>query len=660
MTFQYTLYYYVNRKKRIILVENHSPVFNDEGEAQKIEFFDGDVHLGFYDIRFNALDKKFLSISSDGVLKIRIHTQTNIKKAWLLLEDSEFRPIELKLYAETERFNYWRAHVDLRSKEAKFSFGAQTEENINVYFGTSGVANFISPAEKWSLDVDSFKRHTIPDWFFGGVMYQIFPEKFKNSNPKLNPENVFDWGSKPTRLGFQGGDLYGVIEELDYIKNLGVNIIYLNPIFLSGSVHKYDTWDHFKVDDNFGGDEALTLLIEKAHSMNMKVVLDCSLNHVHPRHFAFQDLIQNGADSKYKDWFTVFDYPIRLKYRPHLYSQTYKVGWDGNEEEYKEYLDKTFSETKVPVEIFEDDGPICEPTYKSWWGVPDMPKVNYSSTDARKWALEVTEYWIKNFDIDGWRMDVAKEIDTSFWRDFREVAKKAKKDILLLSEIFGDTSQWLQGDMFDGTMNYSFRENMIDFFANKNMTPDEFSESLAHLYSMYSFEAISSCQNLLSSHDVKRFLNRCEKPEEVYGAIFFQATFPGIASIYYGDEIGLDGGNEPNNREPFPWNDEPNWNIQLKEITSILMNLKNSNSILKYGTFELIPSSEGVVIFRRVLQKESLICIFNRDSLVKDFKISSQAHSVEKIYGEFDIKLENKEILINKLLPNTGIIIHEK
>ena len=660
MTFQYTLYYYENRKKRIILVENHSPVFNDEGEAQKIEFFDGDVHLGFYDIRFNSLDKKFLSISSDGVLKIRIHTQTNIKKAWLLLEDSEFRSIELKLYAETKRFNYWRAHVDLRSNIAKFSFAAQTDENINIYFGTSGVANFISPAEKWSLDVNSFKRHTIPDWFFGGVMYQIFPEKFKNSNPKLNPENVLDWGTKPTRLGFQGGDLYGVIEKLDYIKNLGVNIIYLNPIFLSGSVHKYDTWDHFKVDDNFGGDEALTLLIESAHAMDMKVILDCSLNHVHPRHFAFQDLIQNGPDSKYKDWFTVFDYPIRLKYRPHLYSQTYKVGWDGNEEEYKEYLDKTFSETKVPVEIFEDDGPICEPTYKSWWGVPDMPKVNYSSTEARKWALEVTEHWIKNFDIDGWRMDVAKEIDTSFWREFREIAKKTKKDILLLSEIFGDTSQWLQGDMFDGTMNYSFRENMIDFFANKNMKPDEFSESLAHLYSMYSFEAITSCQNLLSSHDVKRFLNRCEKIEDVYGAIFFQATFPGIASIYYGDEIGLDGGDEPNNREPFPWNDDSNWNIPLQEITSSLMNLKNSNSILKYGTFELIPSSQGVVIFRRVLQKESLICIFNRDSLVEDFKISSQAHSVEKIYGEFDIKLENKEILITKLLPNTGIIIHEK
>ena len=119
----------------------------------------------------------------------------------------------------------------------------------------------------------------------------------------------------------------------------------------------------------------------------MKIVLDCSLNHVHPRHFAFQDLIQNGENSKYKDWFTVFDYPLRLVHRPHLYSNTYKVGWDGNEKEYKTYLDKTIEETKLPVDIKEDDGPIIEPTYKAWWGVPDMPKVNLVNPEARQWAL---------------------------------------------------------------------------------------------------------------------------------------------------------------------------------------------------------------------------------------------------------------------------------
>ena len=179
-------------------------------------------------------------------------------------------------------------------------------------------------------------RHTIPDWVYGGVMYQIFPERFSNGDNSISPENIVEWGSTPTRLDFQGGDLIGVLNNLDHIESLGVNILYLNPIFLSSSTHKYDAWDHFKVDPTLGGDDALRDLISECHKRNMKLILDCSLNHVHPRHFAFQDLIKNGENSEYKDWFTVFDYPVRFIHRPHLYANTYKVGWDGNQEEYKQ------------------------------------------------------------------------------------------------------------------------------------------------------------------------------------------------------------------------------------------------------------------------------------------------------------------------------------
>ena len=520
------------------MVEEHSPEFIDAGEKQKIDFFEGDVHLGHYDFRFDFDDKKHFSISKDGIGRFRVHSQKNISKLWILLEDEEFRPIELKKFAETDRFIFWGTQVEFRAPVAKFSFAASTDDNLNLYFGTSGIANFISPSEKWIYDSKLFMRHTIPDWVYGGVMYQIFPERFSNGDNSISPENIVEWGSTPTRLDFQGGDLIGVLNNLDHIESLGVNILYLNPIFLSSSTHKYDAWDHFKVDPALGGDDALRDLISECHKRNMKLILDCSLNHVHPRHFAFQDLIKNGENSEYKDWFTVFDYPVRFIHRPHLYANTYKVGWDGNQEEYKQYLNKTFDETKVPVEIKNDDGPIVEPSFKAWWGVPDMPKINFENNEARQWALDVTKYWIENFDIDGWRMDVAKELDFSFWKDFRDIAHNANKDTLLISEIFGDTSQWLQGDRFDGTMNYSFRESMTDYFATKRINNKEFSDSLAYLYSMYSFEALSSCQNLLSSHDVKRFLNRCGNDKNgMLGAIFMQATFPGIAGIYYGDEI---------------------------------------------------------------------------------------------------------------------------
>ena len=643
------------------MVEEHSPEFIDAGERQKIDFFEGDVHLGHYDFRFDFNDKKHFSISQDGTGRFRVHTEKNISKLWLLLEDEDFRPVELRKYAETDRFVFWGVQVEFRANVAKFSFAATTEDNLNLYLGTSGIANFISPSEKWIYDSSIYQRHSIPDWVYGSVMYQVFPERFANGRSEINPENTVEWGSVPTRLDFQGGDLYGVIDKLDHIESLGVNILYLNPIFLSGSTHKYDSWDHFKVDPTLGGDDGLRDLISNCHDRNIKVILDCSLNHVHPRHFAFQDIVKNGENSEYKNWFTIFDYPVRLIHRPHLYANTYKVGWDGNEEEYKRYLEKTFDETKVPVEVRDDDGPIVEPSYKAWWGVPDMPKVNFESKEARQWALDVTKHWIENFDIDGWRMDVAKELDFSFWKEFRDIAHKANKDTLLISEIFGDTSQWLQGDRFDGTMNYSFREAMTDYFATKRINNKEFADSLANLYSMYSFEALSSCQNLLSSHDVKRFLNRCGNEEDgILGAIFLQATFPGIAGIYYGDEIGLGGADDPFNREPFPWHSEESWNFTILDYTKKLMNIKKSSSIFKYGRFELLDDNEQFVAFRRILKDESMLCIINRSKSNDDFNIISNAHSVNVIHGDCAANLDQGMIRITNNAGNIGIILHEQ
>ena len=643
------------------MVEEHSPEFIDAGERQKIDFFEGDVHLGHYDFRFDFNDKKYFSISQDGTGRFRVHTEKNISKLWLLLEDEDFRPVELRKYAETDRFVFWGVQVEFRANVAKFSFAATTEDNLNLYLGTSGIANFISPSEKWIYDSSIYQRHSIPDWVYGSVMYQVFPERFANGRSEINPENTVEWGSVPTRLDFQGGDLYGVIDKLDHIDSLGVNILYLNPIFLSGSTHKYDSWDHFKVDPTLGGDDGLRDLISNCHDRNIKVILDCSLNHVHPRHFAFQDIVKNGENSEYKNWFTIFDYPVRLIHRPHLYANTYKVGWDGNEEEYKRYLEKTFEETKVPVEVRDDDGPIVEPSYKAWWGVPDMPKVNFESKEARQWALDVTKHWIENFDIDGWRMDVAKELDFSFWKEFRDIAHKANKDTLLISEIFGDTSQWLQGDRFDGTMNYSFREAMTDYFATKRINNKEFADSLANLYSMYSFEALSSCQNLLSSHDVKRFLNRCGNEEDgILGAIFLQATFPGIAGIYYGDEIGLGGADDPFNREPFPWHSEESWNSTILDYTKKLMNIKKSSSIFKYGRFELLDDNEQFVAFRRILKDESMLCIINRSKSNDDFNIISNAHSVNVIHGDCAANLDQGMIRITNNAGNIGIILHEQ
>ena len=201
---------------------------------------------------------------------------------------------------------------------------------------------------------------------------------------------------------------------------------------------------------------------------------------------------------------------------------------------------------------------------------------------------------------------------------------------------------------------------MTDFFATQRTSPSQFSYALANLYSMYSFEALSSCQNLLSSHDVKRFLNRCgDNPEGIFGAIFLQATFPGIAGIYYGDEIGLSGADDPFNREPYPWDSEETWNTDIFSYTTNLMKLKNENPILKYGRFELIESNDEIVMFRRTLKDESLLCIINRDKNTKSLKIKTTAHSVEVAFGDRTVHLSDGNIQIDNIV-NVGTIISEK
>ena len=200
---------------------------------------------------------------------------------------------------------------------------------------------------------------------------------------------------------------------------------------------------------------------------------------------------------------------------------------------------------------------------------------------------------------------------------------------------------------------------MVDYFATKRMNVEEFSDSIANLYFMYSFKALSSCQNLLSSHDVKRFLNRCTEVSSIYGPIFMQATFPGIAGIYYGDEIGLSGGDEPNNREAFPWEDETSWNLEIQEYIKEIMYLKTTNEILKFGNFELLKNVNDAIIFRRSLNGKSLLCIFNRNKKQRNIKISSNANNIDLIFGDSDIKLVENKVIISKIEKNSGLIIKE-
>jgi neopullulanase len=261
-----------------------------------------------------------------------------------------------------------------------------------------------------------------PGWVKDAVFYQIFPDRFARSQSVPKPSSLQPWGAAPAHHGYQGGDLIGVVEHLDYLVDLGINAIYFNPVFRSGSNHRYHTHDYTQVDPMLGGNGALRTLLDAAHARGIRVMLDGVFNHASRGFFQFHDILENGRESAYLDWFFVEDWPLRP------------------------YGSK-------------------QPNYRCWWDLPALPKLNTSTPAVRQYIYDVARTWIE-FGIDGWRLDVPNEIDDDeFWREFRRVVKTANPDAYIVGEIWDDAERWLQGDQFDAVMNYPLGRAALGFFA---------------------------------------------------------------------------------------------------------------------------------------------------------------------------------------------------
>ncbi|MDE2506036.1 MAG: glycoside hydrolase family 13 protein, partial [Planctomycetota bacterium] len=261
-----------------------------------------------------------------------------------------------------------------------------------------------------------------PEWVRDAVFYQIFPDRFARSDAVPKPSRLQKWGATPTEFGYQGGDLLGVLEKLDYICDLGVNALYFTPIFQSASNHRYHTHDYEKVDPMLGGNDALRRLLSEAHGRGMKVVLDGVFNHASRGFFPFHDILENGANAAYLDWFTVNGFPLNA--------------YDAEK----------------------------QPAYKAWWGLPALPKFNTDTPAVREFLWGIGRKWI-DFGIDGWRLDVANEIDDDdFWREFRRRVRAGNPDAYIVGEVWSDSQRWLNGgDMWDAVMNYQFTRACIAF-----------------------------------------------------------------------------------------------------------------------------------------------------------------------------------------------------
>lgn len=442
-----------------------------------------------------------------------------------------------------------------------------------------------------------------PNWVKGSIFYQIFPERFYNGDFDNDPPNKVNWTDMPNRNNFFGGDLKGIIEKMSYLKKLGINAIYLNPVFKAGKNHKYDTWDYFSVDSSFGKESELIKLVNKAHSLNIKVILDGVFNHCGDGFWAFKDASDKGKKSRYYNWFFILG-------------------------------DKV---TKNPI------------NYKTAGGCEYLPKLNINNPETRKYLFEAISYWTKNAKIDGWRLDVPWKIDFDFWKKFRKLVKKINPESYLVGEIWRDPELWILNDTFDGVMNYKLRDLIINFCIKGFIDAEDFDYELRYLSKIMG-QKIYFMLNLLSSHDTPRILTLANNDtSKVVLAITFLMTYIGAPMIYYGDEIGMEGDNDPDCRRAMIW-DEMLWNKKINNIYKKLINLRLKHPSLRIGKFETLLVFNRFYSYLRSESSDNIIIAINAGERQPDLEIPlSNEISTYKVW--FDIFSEKYfEVLNNKLI----------
>jgi len=615
-------------------------------------FFNENGHLFPYDLRYDPDNRAHLNLLADGRIQFRVMTDPGFRSGQLVLADGSGKPMEKA--GSGPRLEIWQVTVDRPAEPFTYTFAFRSGAARPVYLVPAGVSNAVERLDRWTLHPDDLVPMAVPEWARGAVIYQIFPERFHNGDPTLDPEGIDPWGAPPHWLRHQGGDLVGIVDKADYLADLGIDAVYLNPIFSSPSTHKYDTVDYYRVDDHFGGNEALERLVAKLHNRDIKLILDASFNHCHPAFFAFADVIANGSASRHRDWFLVGDYPVRVKVRPH---QLAASNWS-DPAAYLEHLRRLNAGSGLALEEADDDGPPVETSYECWYGVPSMPRINLANPEARRYFLDVATHWIREYGIDGWRMDVARYVDSDFWVDFHNEVKAAHPDAYLLAEVLGDASGWLQGDRFDATMNYTFRELCLDYFATGRSSTEEFVDGYTRMQAMYAPQVNEVNQNLLSSHDTERLLHVAgDDAIKARLATAFQLLAQGAPGLYYGDEVGMTGGEEPASRGGFPWDEGDVWNRNLLETVTSLTWMRRRYRALRYGDMQFVWRSQGAFAFTRTLGEERLLVIINRGEALGAIDVPVRPGTTRTLWGPGQARPTLGSVVVTEVGPLTATVI---
>jgi len=460
--------------------------------------------------------------------------------------------------------------------------------------------------------MDASSPFAAPDWVTDAIFYQVFPDRFCNGDPSNDPPGVEPWGNPPSRENFFGGDLQGVLRKLDHLQDLGVNALYLNPIFRAHTNHKYDTCDYLEVDPAFGSNDLLRELAREVHRRDMRIILDGVFNHCGDGFWAFEDVKAKGPASRYADWFIVRSYPI----------------------------------TANPL------------SYCTCGGASYLPKLNLGHHETREYVLKVATHWLEETEIDGWRLDCASRIPLDFWREFRAAVKAVNPQAYLVGEIWRDATPWIRGDTFDGTTNYRLRELISGYCAADILDAEDFAFEVDSLRDGHG-DAAPFMLNLLGNHDTSRILTAFKgEVDRVLIAVAFLMTTVGAPLIYYGDEVGLCGETDPDCRRTMKW-DQTSWDHRIYEVYRELIGLRREHTALRRGHFESLMTFDRVYAYRRVDESDEIVVVLNPGSAVKDLRVptTSRTEAWRDLSGKRRYDGTSGAILVDCMLPLSYLVL---
>ena len=532
------------------------------------------------------------------VLRLRV-ARDDVKECSVLYRcrydwNNEYKRKEMKIVVETELFTYYEVELSVHRNRYRYYFEINDKDNNILIYTERGLVD----TDYTNINVAAFQFPYIAEedlykeekWLQESVVYQIFPDRFFNGDKTINHECVKEWGKgKVERHSLYGGDIRGIIEKINYLKELGVDLIYLTPIFKSNTNHKYNTANYFEIDPTFGTLEDAKELVSKCHENNIRIVFDAVFNHSGNDFFAFEDVLKNQDKSNYKDWYFVDSFPVDIK--------------------------------KCNYYTFANN---CS----------NMPKLNTNNKEVTNYLLDVAKYWIKEIDIDGWRLDVCDEVSHEFWREFRKAVKSVKSDAIIIGEIMHEANSFLKGDQLDSIMNYPFKNATIDFFGKHNISAVEYLDILAANRVLYMNSITKQMWNLIGSHDTKRIINECNKNiDRVKLSIAMQFTYIGVPYIYYGDEVGITGGDDPDNRKCMIW-DEKKQDKDILNLYKKLIKIRKENKSLIHGSFEVVYCKEEVIGFIREYCNDKILVILNNSEEDHYIKYDNKENGINLITGE--------------------------